>query len=40
MSLCKPKAVCAASEWQYTAAGGEVQVAWGGIYECWEAECR
>jgi len=26
MSLYKPKAVYAASEWHYTAAGGEIQV--------------
>jgi len=32
MSLCKPKAVFAASERHYTAAGGEVQVPRGGIY--------
>jgi len=33
MSLYKPKTVYAASEWQYTTAGGEVQVPRGGIYE-------
>jgi len=33
MSLYKPKAVFAASERQYTAAGGEVQVRRDGIYE-------
>jgi len=31
MSLYKPKVVYAASEWQYTAAGKEVQVARDGI---------
>ena len=38
MSLYKPKAVYAASERQYTAAGGEVQVPSGGIYEWRKAE--
>jgi len=38
MSLYKPKAVYAASERQYTAAGGEVQVPRGGIYEWRKAE--
>ena len=38
MSLYKPKAVHAASERQYTAAGGEVQVPRGGIYEWQKAE--
>jgi len=33
MSLYKPKAVYAASERQYTAAGGEIQVRRGGNYE-------
>jgi len=33
MSLYKPKAVYAASERQYTAAGAELQAPWGGIYE-------
>jgi len=33
MSLCKPKAVYAASERKYTAAGGDVQIPRGGIYE-------
>ena len=33
MSLYKPKAVYAASERQYTAARGEMQVPRGGIYE-------
>ena len=32
MSLQKPKAVYAASERQYTAANGEVQVPWGVIH--------
>jgi len=32
MSVYKPKAVYAASERQYTAAGGDVQVPRGGIY--------
>jgi len=38
MSLYKPKVVYAASERQYTAAGGEVQVPRGGIYEWRKAE--
>jgi len=38
MSLFKPNAVYAASERQYTAAGGEVQVPRGGIYEWRKAE--
>ena len=33
MSLRTPKAVFSASERQYTAAGGDVQVAWGGSNE-------
>ena len=33
MSLYKPKAVYAASEWQYTAADGEIQVRWSDICE-------
>jgi len=33
MSLQKPKPVKAASKRQYTAAGGEVQIPWGGIHE-------
>jgi len=33
MTPYKPKAVYAASERQYTAADGEVQVSRGGIYE-------
>jgi len=33
MSLQKAKAVYAASEQKCTAAGGEVQVPWCGIYE-------
>ena len=38
MSLYKPKAVHAASERQYTAVGGDVQVPSGGIYEWRKAE--
>jgi len=38
MSLYKPKAVYAASEWQYAASGGEVHVPRGVIYEWWEEE--
>jgi len=38
MSLHKPKALYAAIESQYTAAGGEVQVLRGGIYEWRKAE--
>ena len=38
MSLHKPKAMYAASKRQYTAAGGDVQVPWGGIHERPEAE--
>ena len=33
MSVQKPKSAYAASKWQCTAAGGEVQVPWGGINE-------
>ena len=33
MSLYKPKAVYSASEWQYTAAGGEFQAPRSGIRE-------
>jgi len=33
MSLKTPKAVVSASEWQYTTAGGDVQVPWGGTHE-------
>jgi len=38
MSPFKPKAVYAASERQYTAVGGEVQLPRGGIYEWRKAE--
>jgi len=38
LSLCKPKAVYATSERQYTSADGDVQVTRGGIYVCWKAE--
>jgi len=38
MSLYKPEAVYAASQRQYTAAGGEVQVPRGGIYQWRKAE--
>jgi len=38
MSIYKLKAVYSASELQYTAAGGEVQIPRGGTYECWKAE--
>jgi len=38
VSLYKPKAVYAASEWQYTAAGGDVQVPMCGIYVLRKAE--
>ena len=33
MPLENPKAVFSTSERKYTAAGGDVQVAWGGIHE-------
>jgi len=33
MSLKTPKAVFSASERKHTAAGGNVQLPWGGIYE-------
>jgi len=33
MSLKTPKAVYAASEQKYTAAGVDVQLAWGGFHE-------
>jgi len=39
MCLYKPKAVYAASERQYTAAGGEVQVPRSGVHE-WQKEER
>jgi len=32
MSLQKPKPLCAANKRQYTAAGREVQVPWGGMF--------
>ena len=35
-----PKAVFPASEHKYTAAGGDVQVPWGGIHECRKSELR
>ena len=38
MSLCKAKAVYAASDRQYTAAGVEVQVPRAGIYKRRKAE--
>ena len=38
MSLCKPKAVHAASERQYTAPGGDVQVPRGVSYVWWKVE--
>ena len=37
-SLYKAKAVYAASERQYTAAGGEGQIPWGGIHAWLKAE--
>ena len=40
MSLQKPKVVHAASERQYTAAGGEVRVPWDGVHERRKAEER
>jgi len=40
MSLKIPKAVHSASERQYTAAGGAVQVPSGGIYERRKSEHR
>jgi len=33
VSLKTPKALYSASERKYTAAGGDVQVPWGGIHE-------
>jgi len=33
MSLKMPKPVFSASEWKDTAAGGDVQIPWSGIYE-------
>jgi len=33
MPLKTPKAVFSASEGEYTAAGRDIQVAWGGIHE-------
>jgi len=40
MSLKTPKAVFSASERKYTAAGGGVQVPWGGAYEWQKSEQR
>jgi len=40
MSLKTPKAVYSANEQKYTAAGGGVQVPWGGIHEWPKSEQR
>jgi len=40
MLLKTPKAVFSASERKCTAAGGDVQVAWGGIHEGRKSEQR
>jgi len=38
LCLKTPVAMYSASRWQYTAAGGDVQVSWGGIHEWCELE--
>jgi len=40
VSLKSPKVAYSASERKYTAAGGDVQVAWGSIHEWRQSEQR
>jgi len=40
VSLKTPKAVYSASEQKYTAAGGDVQITWGGFHKWWKSEQR